>query len=391
MQRRRGGAAELRRTIVGVSVFVLVLTTPLMIVTPTTTGGGSAQRQGLPPSCTPTGSLDSVAELNDFIETAPGNVGFVGADVGVDVTLQDGRRLWMFGDTFRAIDFAGRTVVRNSMLIFSQECVEVVLPADRGAVIPDRGDGVGYWPMSVVTVNRPGYDLVLVHSQRVHTTGAGVFDFETLGPAIDAFLVTRGAEPRRIAHGDLGVDSAAVERPMWGAAAAYVDGWLYLYGTARPDVPGVLGNSLRVARVRPGRVFDQSRWEYWDGAVWQGDADRARVLIGAVGGVSQTLSVFRSGGRWFVLSKRDEFLGSDLAIWPADSATGPFATSITVAQIPCDATTGELRYMPLAHPDLLPVIRTIVVSYSRNNTDFAEVCSDPTQYRPYFVRVLLPE
>ena len=74
--------------------------------------------------------------------------------------------------------------VRNSMLVLAPDCLDVILPADGGALIPDRGtgdDAVGYWPMGVETVERDGYDLLLVTAQRVRATGSGPFDFENLG------------------------------------------------------------------------------------------------------------------------------------------------------------------------------------------------------------------
>ena len=46
--------------------------------------------------------------------------------------------------------------------------------------------------------------------------------------------------------------------------------------------------------------------------------------------------------------------------------------------------------MPLAHPWLLPRRATMVVSYSRNRLDPAEVVADPLLYRPGFLRVRLP-
>ena len=46
--------------------------------------------------------------------------------------------------------------------------------------------------------------------------------------------------------------------------------------------------------------------------------------------------------------------------------------------------------MPLAHPDLLPRSGSVVMSYSRNNTDTGAVQRNPLLYRPRFVRVPLP-
>lgn len=113
-------------------------------------------------------------------------------------------------------------------------------------------------------------------------------------------------------------------------------------------------------------------------------------LIDHRGGVSQTLSVFRVGRTWYALSKRDEVLGTDLTVWTAPSAAGPFTVQPASASIPSDAVSGTLRYMPLAHPDLLPEPGTVVVSYSVSNTDFEVVRDDPRRYRPRFLRVALP-
>jgi len=75
--------------------------------------------------------------------------------------LQDAQRQ-VFGDTLRGADFDGQYFVRNSMLVTGPGCLRVVLPEDHGALIQDRGDGVGYWPMSIGRTQMPGYDLVSV-------------------------------------------------------------------------------------------------------------------------------------------------------------------------------------------------------------------------------------
>ncbi len=342
--------------------------------------------------CVATGPLDSAAAANRFVTTARGNGAFQGADVGADVALQDGRRLWVFGDTLRAEGFPGQRFVRNSMLLVGDGCAEAVVPADHGAVIPDRDAEVGYWPMAVAREERDGYDLVGVTSQRVRTTDApdGAFAFESLGSSMAVFTVPAGGTPRLLAQRDIGADDDDPARPQWGATATVEDGWAYLYGTARPDREGVFGFSLRVARTRPTDLLTPSRWQYWDGSRWQSEARQAAVLIPAERGVSQTLSVFERGGRWYAVSKRDEFLGSDVVVWQAPSPTGPWDTGTTVASLPSDVAKGELRYMPLAHPDLHPQPGRVLVSYSRNDTDIDKVADDPFRYRPEFMVVRLP-
>jgi hypothetical protein len=338
-------------------------------------------------SCVDTGTVNGVRGLNK-VTRLRGNREFRGGDVGVEARLQDGRLFWLFGDTLRGEDGAA-DLVRNSVLVVEPGCLRVVRAAGGGAVIPDRDDGVGYWPMSVTVDRNRGYDLVTVFAQRVRTIGAGVFDFEVLGPTAAKFLVPVGGPPQLVTVRDLGVDDTDVERPMWGAASLVDDGWLYVYGTSRrAEIPS-FGFGLSVARVRPDKVLQLRSWEFWDGDSWAADGDGFR-LIEPVGGVSETLSVFRRGPTWYAFSKRDEFLGRDLVFWTASSPTGPFTAQPPTADLPSDLAEGELRYMPLAHPDLFSSPGSIIVSYSRNRTEFGAVIDDPLQYRPRFLKLPLP-
>ena len=340
-------------------------------------------------ACIPVGPLTSVDAINEFLSTAPGVQSFQGADVGVDVGLQDGRRLWLFGDTLRDGDGEREALVRNSMLVFSADCIEVV-DAGGGAVIPDRQDGVGYWPMSVFRQPGSGLDTVFVMAQRVRTVAPGLFGFEVLGSSIAVFLVPWGETPQLIGVRDLDADLVDPQRPVWGAAAAVDDGWVYLFGTSRRPMSGLHGFALSVARVRPAHVLDTGRWRYWEGAEWVMNPGRAWALIDERGGVSQTLSVFEQEGEWFALSKRDDFLGNDLVVWTAPSPVGPFDDGTTVAPLP-GGPNGELTYMALAHPELLPQPGTVVVSWSRNSGELDQIFADPLLYRPRFGRVPLPE
>lgn len=334
--------------------------------------------------CIEVGQARTVRDLNAITRKVRG-----GGDVGASVELQDGRALIMFGDTVRE-GFSEGALVRNSMLVFDNRCIRGVLPPSRGAIIPNRSDGVGYWPMSVGAAAYDGYDLVAVLAQRVRSTGAGGFDFEALGSSVAIFVVPSGGVPQLVAVHALDKDSDDPTRPMWGAASAVHDGWVYLYGTATTGADLVFGHSLRVARTRLTDIIDPQKWTYWDGSEWSDDPAAATELIAADGGTSQTLSVFEEGGRWFALSKRNEFLGDELVVWPAAAPEGPFGKPIPVAELASDLDNGVLRYMPLAHPDLLPKPGTMVVSYSNNRTNFDEVLEDPSRYRPTFLRVRLP-
>jgi hypothetical protein len=347
--------------------------------------------RSVPPSlastrCLPFDQPRSVADLNRIVAGYRTTDEFQGGDVGADVTLQDGRQLYVFGDTLRAPSYGGKRFVRNSMLVFGPHCAGIVSRADHGAIIPDRADGVGYWPMSIAKVTRGSYDLVGVMAQRVRTTGPQ--QFENLGSSLAVFRVDRGASPQLVDVTDLGPDDAHRTRTTWGAAAVVKGDWVYLYGTANPEKPLVFGWSLSVARTHIDDLADPSRWQYFDGTRWQADPAKASRLIPAEGGVSQTLSVFESGGRWYALSKRDDFVGNDLVVWSAPGPAGPFTPSRPLASIPSHGA--ELQYMPLAHPDVLTRRGTVVVSVSHNTTDAALLNQDPYLYRPTFLRVKLP-
>jgi hypothetical protein len=341
-------------------------------------------------ACLPFTPLHDVAGINRMIATYRSLPGFVGADVGADALLQDGRRVWVFGDTLRQPDFQGERFVRNSMLILSPGCITVVMPSDHGAIVPDREDGVGYWPMDVGVEHLPGYDLLGISLQRVRSTGAGAFDFQILGPAVALFRVPRGKAPILLIRRDLGADAVDPTRPVWGAAIEIDGDTVYIYGTALPADRSTFGRSLEVARAPVTAVADQTTWRYWDGRRWQRHPRRAAALIPAAGGVSEVLSVFRRGETWYAVSKRSDVLGKDLVIWKARSPTGPFVPSAPLAELPSDSADGLLRYMPLAHPDLLPAEDSVVVSYSRNVADLERLLDHPSLYRPYFLRVPLP-
>lgn len=362
---------------------------------------GLSLRQALPPSpppdaaqTSPVEGLDlecvaprpeTVDDLNTWINRGTSVGGDAGADVGASVELSDGRSLWVFGDTVRSKGAPGPSFVRNSMLVVDEDCIRSVSTPDAGAVIPDAADGTAYWPISIDHIADDGGDRVAVGLFRIKAFGEGAWDFTVLGTSLAEFWVPTGGSPSLVKVADIG-GPASDATPTWGVAVALDKPWIHLYGTSHTE--GESGWALHVARTRLAHLLNPAQWQYWDGARWGDDGDRTSPVIPGDGGVSRVLSVFQRDDRWYAVSKRDDFLGSDLVIWKGDSPHGPFVATPAVQKIP--STPDQLQYMALAHPHLLPQPGTIVVSWSRNGGGLDDIRADPTRYRPVFARVPLP-
>ena len=337
---------------------------------------------------TPYADVDAMAA--DFAR-APSIAGLAGGDMAVDVALADGNLLMAFGDALIDSDVTGETTVRNAILALAGDRACLVLGPRGAAFVPDRIDGIGYWPTSLVDVSFAQVDqkTVAMFLQRVAERGDGAF--VNLGPSLAEVTVDADGIPHMIGVRDIGTDDASRQRIGWGAASWRADdGYVYIYGTANPERDLVFGWSLHVARATPERIVDVESWEYWTGSSWSSDEASAAAVIPAVGGVEQTLSVFSDGTAWYAVSKRDGYLGSDVVIRSAPAPTGPFTAGDVVASRPSHPEAGLLAYAALAHPALFPEPGTIVLSVSRNSTDTDEVAADPTLYRPEFFRVPLP-
>ena len=329
---------------------------------------------------------DLEAMAADFAR-APSVIGLTGGDMAVDTVLTGGDHLMAFGDSLLDTSATQETSVRNALLAFAGDRACLVLGPRGSAFVPDRIDGVGYWPTSLVEVGPDS--TVALFLQRVAERGDG--QFANLGPSLAEVHVDSDGIPHAAGVQDIGSDDASRQRIGWGAASWPADdGYVYVYGTANPERDFVFGWSLHVARTTPDQIFDTDSWEYWTGNGWSADEASAVAVIPAVGGVEPTLSVFAEGGTWYAVSKRDGYLGSDVVIRSAPSPTGPFTAGEVVATRPSYPEAGILAYAALAHPALFPEPGTIVLSVSRNSTDSDAVSADPTLYRPEFFRVPLP-
>jgi hypothetical protein len=364
----------------------LLTTTACAIDASTASDAPPPSRQSVV-DCQPVEPYADLEALAADFARAPSVIGLAGGDMAVDTVLTGGDHLMAFGDSLLDSSATQETSVRNALLAFAGDRTCLVLGPRGSAFVPDRIDGVGYWPTSLVEVEPDS--TVAMFLQRVAERGDG--QFANLGPSLAEVHVDSDGIPHVAGVQDIGSDDASRQRIGWGAASWRADdGYVYVYGTANPERDFVFGWSLHVARTTPDQIFDTESWEYWTGDAWSSSEASAVAVIPAIGGVEQTLSVFTEGDTWYAVSKRDGYLGSDVVIRSAPSPTGPFAAGEVVASRPSYPEAGILAYAALAHPALFPEPGTIVLSVSRNSTDSDAVSADPTLYRPEFFRVPLP-
>ena len=282
-------------------------------------------------------------------------------------------------------------IVANSMLVSGGKCASQLLPAQDGPVIPDAKNGDVYWPMSALSWDDNGRERLVVLCARTRRgTSGDPMDFAFMAPAAALFEVPPGGAPQLQDVIQIAKNNPDPHQINWGAASFHDGNWIYIYGTRLTGEKFLFGRELYAARVPLASPEDLSTWRYWDSSHWQPQQSRATAVLGAEGGVSQTLSVDDLGdGQYLAVSKRDGDLGEFVYSWSAPSPVGPWTPHKGVPA-PNDLEAGLLKYAPLAHPQIPLGNEMLLVAVSRNTTDFQRLLEDPDLGVVEFVEVALP-
>ncbi|WP_409332996.1 hypothetical protein [Trujillonella humicola] len=376
---------------------------PLLAVTP----GEDAGTATLDPECPPPvpGETSTAEDWNEAFDELDLRY-WQSADLGASAMLSDGRVVWLWGDTIRAEEVMPELprMVDNSMFVTSGTCISQVTTESRGPILPRDPNQLTIWPMSVLRLDpRPGdaadvTDVVVVFCSRVQR-GDRMWDFVVRGTTVAVYTVGGDGVPQLAEAAQLTPDTPDLSSIHWGAGSVLDGDWIYLYGTRHTGEAYTYGHELFVSRIPTDRFMDGSAIEYWDGADWQAEPSRSAPVLGAVEGVSQTLSVDLVDGLWVAYSK----LGGDIedvaALWVSDRPVGPFTVQPVLdspggmppaGQDPDDEEVGYLQYTPLAHPDLPTEPGQMLVAVSRNVTDYEMLLDTPQLGRPLFAEVPRP-
>ena len=249
-----------------------------------------------------------------------------GSDGGIPINLGDGRRLWMFGDTFTGPTdgthvLPGGGFVRNSVAVESGSCFTYRLGGS--AVATDYftrpqvpGTSRWYWPESGVA--DPAAGVVYVAMARMETnpqvadpawawqsTGADLLTLDGKS------LVQRSAQPMPAPGGH-----------VWGTAMISSGGYVYLYAHGP-------SSTLYVARATPNNLAD-GHWAFADGSTWTTNAAAMRPVVFQTAskahdvGPSNGLNVNSYGSGYLLTGDRCDILCNDVTAWYSASPAGPW-------------------------------------------------------------------
>jgi hypothetical protein len=366
---------------------VAIVVAALLVVPPASAEQPPPEPEPELPVISPTVCLDhdpeTAADYNAFFG---GGLGMWQAgDVPHRYPLPDGRVLWLLNDSFVSpIDPAGPLTtdsgfVHNAAFVQSGPCVTALatLDADRHPLpyLADPAPGQWYWPLGgvvqgdnlVVFLAELSAPLPLSWALRLtpRRTMVATIDWRTLAVTSIQPAPDPGVAPF---YGFAVVDDGT---------STYVFGNDLVYGT---------NTETWLARVPSGQVATMP-YEYWTGSGWSPSRQDAEPVHDP-GGYSYALEPALIADRWYAVTKRDEFFGTNVDILSAPAPTGPWKVGATF-RVPGKARAGQNTYDAALLGETRAGGRVVVV-WSNNNFDSAPVAADPSLYRPTFGDVQLP-
>lgn len=332
--------------------------------------------------------------------------GWTASDATISVPTNDGKVIWLFGDThidnYNAADTSVHCLfqVRNSMMVQDKQN-----PANFITILDNTETGINRTPIKVNDNNAsyfwPGHgyakgDTAIIFWQRY----AGA-DYTHIGNFVSKIYTPNFTDASSIAS------LTALPLPVdveYGNAVVVdsADNYIYLYGMKKDWI--IFRPYL--ARSSMGQDITGS-WEFFDGSGWTDDPNTAaQIFENTADYVSPSFSVFKLQGKYYMISQDIGFLscglGRDIYSWESNSPEGPFKNKKLLYTIE-DKYKGEywVTYNATAHPEFIEN-NELLISYNVNGFDNYEdtPCQNECQnaftdrrnadgYRPKFIRVPL--
>lgn len=317
---------------------------------------------------------------------------WLGGDAAFSVPLNDGRILWLFGDTFvstGALNVRGKSkMVRNTVGVQrgSDPARASMAMHWRGTAeapasfFPEDGE-VWHWPGHGL---RLGAALVLFF-QRVRATGTGgAFGFEAVGWSVGIVDDASGEPPSWTVR--LVPATAAPPGIAVGSAVNLVDGYVVALGHREPgDHAGFL-TRWTPADLLAGKLEAAEWWLAGRGWVKQAELAGASPSVAlANAGPESSLHLDAARGRW-VHVRSEGFGATTIVVSEAAAIEGPWSEPKVAFRPPESDRADTLVYAAKAHPEL-DAQGALAVTYATNTTDFGALLRDTTIYYPRFVRL----
>ena len=290
-------------------------------------------------------SSDSAGCLPGF----PDRDGWYGGDGAYSILLDDGRTLWLFGDTFVS-DREGRQnrvgmdLVLGTTLAIST-CskegrfnIRYFLKKKEGRFISFFGDKQQWmWPQDPFKVHDRLYIPLVVIEPAPERDGP--FKFKLTGHKIALIRNYHCRDPHRWSVEYLDWSAAIPSGVAALAATSVVHGkevYFYPFCVPSESAPGVLGNIL--VRIPTDRLRDPARaMEYYaKDDTWQKGLDPAKAKIVLDAGVSElSVRYHESQKRWIAVYLSANNKGDRLLYRSAEKLEGPWSDpKILIADIP---------------------------------------------------------
>lgn len=296
--------------------------------------------------------------------------GWTGGDATYSVDLKNGKRLWMFGDTFIDQVSEDRSrpsfkLINNSLVVQDRLTLQTIhggtaVNPDAFAKPPESTDW--YWPGDGTVVNGKLY--LFMHG--FGNEGGGAWDF--FRTSVD--LLTLNLETFDIESNQRLFDDATIS---WGAAIMEEDDYTYIYGVLSDGS----AKSLYAARTSADLMAE---WEYFDGSAWDTEPLKASPIFN---GVSEQFSVFNENGTYYLLTQQGIF-GKEIYLYTSTAPEGVFERGKVIY---CTPETGRniFTYNAFVHDQVYQ--DSLLISYNVNSFDINDLLKSADNYRPYFVKV----
>ena len=337
----------------------------------------------------------------DFGRYFQSSRGWVGADGVYSVLLDEGRILWLFGDTFvgkiEDNHRVGTKMIHNSVAIqnrngnrffrprFFWNSAPGVEPSDF-VNSPDRRGWL--WPLHGVCGKRGLFQFFI----QIEGTGDNSpFAFRSVGLWL-ARVPNPGSSPddwkyifRKVPWSIFGENSSL----FWGSAILAVDDMLYVYGIREETgIPGA-PKKLLLARVPADSIDNFSSWKFYSNSGWVNDFRKSASLADRMATEFSVSS--HEGSLPYVLIVSDGFPSTrNILVRRAPRPEGPWSLPEAVFQASGNEKNSKIFwYAAKEHPELAQNRKQLVISYTNNSMDFFDLAKDARLYFPMFT--VIPE